>query len=223
MRGNKKYPSKYRMQSLLLSTVISVLAIFCIPNIVNGGIGKEVEHLKAFIAVFVLGEVFAVGILCWMGISRSKNKSVFQVIKRVLGTLGALFLVMMVISLLCGLISVLLYDSLKMILSFGQIKGIINFLTTVLVFLTIPFMESIFWNEITMQKKFMESLKAGIKVKRKKYVSLFLISTVLFVIGYLIAIAFDYMAANVITDIIKAIIFTLLGTLGLSSMERATQ
>lgn len=126
-----------------------------------------------------------------------------------------LILCVIVISLLNGLIAVLLYALLKNALTIDQIKGIIDWLTTILLIAISPFFIAFFWREISNDETFGACITCGLRAGRKLYRKLVLLSVILFGVGFLIMTAFQYMPCSIWSSIAKVLLY---GTTGSATM-----
>lgn len=218
MKVIKNYNSLFWLQNILLSTVISIAAVFCVPNIMNWSIGKENVNMLAGVG-FLIACLVCFAVLVWMSYARHQN-SLIKVIGRIVVTFAMEVLFIMIISCLCGVIASLLYYLLKDILLLDQIKGVIDFITTVVSIVFIPLLCNVFWKVISEQEGIVKRLKAGITIKGKQYTSLLAFLLIAFAIGVIITTIFHFVSSNILTDIVKVVLFSGVGTVVLSGSEQ---
>ncbi len=143
------------------------------------------------------------------------KKSFIASLGRVALTGLLLTLCAIILSLLNGQLSVLLYALLKSTLTIEQIKGIIDWLTTALLIAISPFFIAVFWREISGSEAFFTCLTSGLRVGGKQYGKLVLLSVMLFGVGFLIMTAFQHMPHSIWSSIAKVLLY---GTTGSAAM-----
>lgn len=208
--------AKYWLLNIVLSLTVSFAAIFCIPNIVNWSIGAETGNN----ILPVVGLLVAMIISFLMLLVIKRNRSNGKLLLTVLATVIAIVLMAVVLSMLCGIVAWLMYFLLKNLLNFGQIKGVIDFLTTTVVMLSMPLMVSVFWKEMWMEEGIGKAFLSGFSMNGKQYIRLLALICILFGIGLLISTAFHYAATDVLTHIMKVLLFTAMGTGGMAVSEK---
>lgn len=225
MRKNIEYNAKHFIQYLILSLTISFAAVFCIPTIVKQGMGADAENstfsMIGIVAACVISFVilFLIRYDRWNSAGATKI-SFANVMWTVLGTSLILILGMIVISLLCGIMASLLYVLLQNVLTFDQIKGLIDFITTVIVILILPLAVSVFWKEITAKNGFTKAFAEGVSIEGRQYKKLMALLLVLFGCGLLVTTMFHFMQTNIVTNLVKMILFAVLGIVGMNFSEK---
>lgn len=216
MRKMVGYDAKYWLLNMLLSMIIAFAAVFCIPDIVNWSIGAKTESSTFSIVglVATMGVCFLLLIL----LKRSRRKK--KALLTVLGTIILLVIMAVALSMLCGIMALVFYVLFEKLLNFGQIKGVIDFLTTIVVMLSIPLLVSVFWKEMWMEEGIGKAFLFGFSMNGKQYIRLLALTCILFGIGLLISIAFHYATADVLTQIMKVLFFTAMGTVGMAVSEK---
>ena len=225
MKRNSKYNPKHFIQFLVLSLAISFSAVFCIPNIVKQGMGAEIDNSIFSIIGFIAACVISFVILLFITYDRRTGTENIKIsfghlLWTVLGTSLILIFGLIIISLLCGIMACVLYFLLQKILMFDQIKGLIDFLITVITILTLPFAVSVFWRGMMSDNGFKKAFLDGISIEKKQYKNLMALLLILFGCGLLVTTMFYFVQANIITDCIKMILFAVLGTVGMYFSER---
>lgn len=225
MKKNKECNAKHIIQCLIFSLTISCSAVFCIPNIVKQGMGAEVESsvfsMIGLVAAYVISFLMLLSISYDRRSSAEKTKiSLVNVFWTVLGTNLLLIFAIVIISLLCGILASLLYVLLQNILAFDQIKGLIDFITTVVVILTLPFAVSVFWKEVSSKNGFKKAFTEGISIEGRQYKKVMALLLILFGCGLLVTTVFHFTQANIVINLIKMILFAVLGTTGMYFSER---
>lgn len=218
MKIIKNYNSLFWIQNTLLSMVISIVAVFCIPNIMNWSIGKENVNILASVGVLIACLV-CFAILVWMSCARHKG-SLIKAVGRIAVIFAMVVSFIMIVSCLCGVIASLLYFLLKDLILLDQIKGVIDFITTVVSIVCIPLLCSMFWKTISEQKGIVKGLQDGITIKGKQYTSLLALLLIAFAMGVIITTIFHFVPSNILTGIVKVVLFTGVGTVALSGSEQ---
>lgn len=208
--------AKYWLLNMLLSLTIACAAVFFIPDIVNWSIGAKTES-STFSIVGLIAAII-IGFLMLLVIKRNRRNG--KLLLTVLATVIAIVLMAVVLSMLCGIIAWLMYFLLRNLLNFGQIKGVIDFLTTTVVMLSMPLMVSVFWKEMWMEEGIGKAFLSGFSINGKQYIRLLALTCILFGIGLLISTAFHYATADVLTHMMKVLFFTAMGTVGMGVSEQ---
>lgn len=225
MQKNKECNAKHFIQYLIFSLTVSFSAVFCIPNIVKQGMGVEIDNGILPIIGFIAACVISFVILLFITYDRRRGTENMKIsfgnlMRTVLGTSLIVIFGVIIISLLCGIIASVLYFLLQKIFMFDQIKGLIDFLITVITILTLPFAVSVFWKEMTSDNGFKKAFQDGMSIEKKQYKNLIALLLILFGCGLLFTTMFRFIQANVFIDSIKMILFAVLGTMGMYFSER---
>lgn len=207
----------------ILSAIPAFAAIFCVSDIVRIGMGEPPSHeffSVAGLITSVLVVWFLAAFLCFKR-RTSKTTGFAKSLGRVTATLAVLLCGVLLISLICGIMASLLYAMLSNVLTLGQIKGVVNLIATIVTLFGVPFMLSVFWSETKKTSvRFFRNLIGGLRLTRKQYAKLLISLLVLFGIGLLITTAYHYLPDNLSVNISKAVLLTILGTIGLSASDK---
>lgn len=202
----------------LLSIIISLTGIFLFPPIYSAGTGQY-EDILLPVLIFIADIII---ILCLIAFLRFFHQKQSGKKERYLISFGrvillaALFVLFFIMaSLICGLISVLTYSILKNILLFGQIKGIIDYIVSLITLLILPFVISIFWSEINSEDRFLKAFASGVHMKGRRYLKLLVLLLVIFGMGMVITVICNYWPDKLILNIIKALFIGVPGIIGL--------
>lgn len=214
----KKYNTLFWIQNALLSVVISMSAVFCIPNIINYSIGKEKDHPLVWIGLILSG-IAIWGILVWMGYKRCQIPFL-QMIGRIFILCMIGFIAILLISALCGVVSSILYFLLKNIFFLDQIKGIITISIRVITIVFLPLLFHGFWKGISISEGFFQGLKDAIVIKKRQYINTLGVLFIVFALGILITTIFHWVSPSIGTDIVKVLLFSVIGTVVLSVTEQ---
>ena len=127
------------------------------------------------------------------------------------------------LSSLFGLIATLIYFVLKSVLSFEQIKGIVNLITVVVTLMVLPFGVSVFWTIVKTNSTGAEGYERGLKVSKKIYQKLLIAVALLYGLGVLITTMFQFLPYSILFRILKTIILTVVGGMGFWISDKICQ
>lgn len=207
----------------ILSAIPAFAAIFCVSDIVRIGMGEPPLH-EFFSVAGLITSVLAIWFLAaflYYKRQTSKTTGFVKSLGRVTATMAVLLCGVLLISLICGIMASLLYAVLNSILTLSQIKGVLNLIATIVTLLCAPFMLSVFWIEAKQSSgRFFSNLIGGLRLTGKQYAKLLILLLVLFGIGFLITTAYHYLPDNPEVNIFKAVLLTIVGTIGLSASDK---
>lgn len=199
---------------LVIAVVMTAIGVFLLPQIFE----ISTKQNNSTVLLTTAGLVACLlTVICLAAFLRSVslNKGFLISLRRTVATLLVFLCCALLFSLLFGLVSVLIYEILKNILTLNQIKGIIDFVIAAVNILILPLFISAFWSEVKSDEKLISSLLSGIKLGGKKYTKLLLLTLCVFGIGLLILTAFHYAVANLLANILKAFLLGIVGAVAL--------
>lgn len=206
-----------RIPECLIAVVFSLAAFVFVPEIVDGGIGKESNLLLGVLGVLICS-VIAVSLAALL--RYREHKKYPAALGRML-LLAVIYLsVSLVISLMSGAIAVVVYGALSKLLSVDQIKGVIDLLVTVLTIAVMPLLVSLFWIQVKSNKSFGKAMKHGLCLAGKAYLKVLICLLLCLAAGWLILTAFHYLPANAITTAVKVPVFGGVGATALLVTEK---
>lgn len=211
---------------IIISVLLSVMGIIFAPVLVDSSLGKT-QHLKSSLIallVYVGIVVFFLGVLRYTTIDKiykNYRENLAKSVGRMTLTLIFFGLSVVVMSLLSGLISVVVYALLKKSLTLSQIKGIINFLITLLSLSVGSLMVTVFWEQVRNRKGFFEVIAAAFHKWGKCYIAVLIVLLLFGGLGWLVLTAFHYLPDSVFMTLVKAVVFSVLGAFSLILTDRA--
>lgn len=172
----------------------------------------QLVQLILGIGILILTFFWLIVLLVQRG--QSTQCTLKQAIIKTFRLAGLYLMCWIVISLVLGLISTLLYAVLKNIIEFEQIKGIINLITAIIFFLGLPSYITIFWTVVKDNGKGCESFKNGLRMPINIYLKLMAVVMVLYGTGMLITTLFNFLPYTITFKILKIVMLSLVGGLG---------
>ncbi len=202
--------------------LLSFGGVFCILPVMSEN--SDISEISILLCAVGLAAMciivfFVTAFLCFL-LQRERSISYQKALGRVLCTLLILIGAAILLSLLFGLIAVLLYAVLKSVLTLEEIKGVINYVISALQILSAPFFISVFWQELTQNSSFFALFCKGFFVGGKRYFKLLLLMVLVFGIGMLLQTAFHYLPNHIGFDVLKALLFSGIGTLAMLASKR---
>jgi len=201
-----------------ISLIISLCGSFIFPVFFDAGTMESNKPNPAIGSLIILAAFFSVVFLFALFFSKleaspkRKTSSVFGGLL-LLFVIG--FVAMLIVSALYGLLAVLIHAICKSTMTTGQIKGIINITTNIITLSVFPIALNIFLTYAFSSYKALQSISKGIKTIKGRYLKLLLIPALLYATGFLIGLPFNYAANTLPLQIVKALIFALLGAVGI--------
>lgn len=211
---NKNYLLKFGI-GYVLSLLCTCFGVYFAPLIFDIAIErKDFQPVQLILGIGIL--ILAIGGLIVLLIQRGQSTqcTLKQAIVKTFRLAGLYLMCWIVMSLVLGLISTLLYAVLKNIIKFEQIKGIINLITAIIFFLVLPFYITIFWTAVKDNGKGFESFKKGLRIPSNMYLRLIAVVMVLYGTGMLITTLFNFLPYSIAFKILKIVMFSLIGGLG---------
>jgi len=205
--------------SLSLSLIFTMIGAYIFPvffeagtkteNAPNPLIGAVITIAAILLSIFLLSLLFA---------KISKNPNIATYVKGLFVLLLAGIVAIFVVSMVNGLIAVLLNALLKNTLTIDQIKGIINIVTGIISLLILPVFINVLLTFAFDEPKAVKSISKGLKSIKKRYIKILILLMILSAAGYLIGLPFNYITLSIIPQIIKSVLFTLVGAVGILAM-----
>lgn len=205
-----------------IGMLLSVASFCCVPDVINAGIGKEnSDVLSAGIGLLAI-IVAILGLLALLRFIKHKGaiKGYVASFFRIVCVMIFFLLISLAMSVLLGFLAVFLYTSLQSALSLDQIKGIIDYASSIFTLLMIPLFVSILWEQIKSEKGFFTAVINGIHIGGRKYLQLVLLLLVSYGIGWLISTCFHYVPDGLGSSVVKIILFGAAGTVILLASEK---
>ena len=215
--------------SLIIESMISifgvVFSIWLLPLIFFIGTGqKSVNNILVIVMVLIAIIMMTSLITILRHMLRNQTGKYKGKITTSFGRIFIFIVICLVcyflISLLCGVVSVLIYNLLKTRLSLIQIKAIINIITAGIVLLVMPLFISEFWSVVKNEKKLIKSIIAGFNILRKCYGKLTALLILLYGVGTLITFVLSLLSNNTLVLVIRGILMSCLGIVALRVTER---
>jgi len=119
----------------------------------------------------------------------------------------------LVISALYGLLAVLINAILKGSLSFGQIKGVINLVTTLITLALAPFLLNIVFTYGSGERGVPQAIRQGIQIAKACYLKFLIVAVAGTALGWIIGLPFRYLSGALPFQMVKAILEALAGML----------
>jgi len=79
----------------------------------------------------------------------------------------------------------------------------------------LPFLISIFWSAINSKENFWSTFVSGIRCNGRKYLALLITAFILFALDILLSVGFHYVSDNIFWKIVKTVLLSFLGMIGL--------
>lgn len=210
---------------ILISVAGSCIGVFLLQELALAGIRGQSLNIM-LLSIGLAASIVAM--LCLMAFFRfqiqkgygNKHENYLISLGRI--TLNAVIIVscFVVISLLFGLLSMLLYHMLRNTMTLNQIKGVLNWTISAISIVILPFFVSVFWSAMKSKDGFWKAFVSGIRCNGKKYLKLLITIFLLFALGLLISIGFYYVPNMILLQILKSVLLSALGTVGLFLTDR---
>lgn len=210
---------------LAISFILAGLGVFFLPVYYELIFTKESPKFIFMTVLFILAVLIILlilGYVCFklQKVNHESNQGKFYFVKKILAIFSIFIGSAIIISLLFGLTAVIFYQLTNNTFSLEQIKGILNYIISVVIVLILPLGVSFFWEVMNSTNKIFVNLKNGTSIKGKKYFSLLTSILVLFSVGILITTIFNYFDNTIIFKIVKMVLFAMTGTVGLLITEK---
>jgi len=208
--------------SFLVSAIIAFMDIFTFPVFFKAAT-KSADAANPMFNILMMIVAFVVvlhlfSLLLIRVRIKLENKDRSKITKIFIGLIIIFFIglvAMFLISLIYGLLSVLIYQFTHKTLTVEQVKGIINVITGLLTLLILPVFINILLTFGLNKSHVKESIFTGIKTLKFNYLKFLLIIFSLFGVGYLAMIPLNYIPSTGVLLIVKALLLSLIGTIGI--------
>lgn len=213
-----------RLNILLITCLISIITVayslFSFPLYFQSAISKTDSGMTLLgvfsgVIVFVLVLWLFSFLFTQVKVALRPKDAVPKTLQYAKGLFLLFFLAMaavLVICILYGLLSVLIFYLFEKSLAIGQIKTIINLCTGLLTLLAMPVFFSVFAAFALDANTIKGSIVKGFSKLKKTYLPCLFFMFLLFSMGYLIVILTDIMDSDLAINITKLVLFSMIGT-----------
>ncbi|MCQ2752317.1 MAG: hypothetical protein MJ189_04395 [Coriobacteriales bacterium] len=184
--------------------IISLASVFIIPKTLVFSLSTHIFvpsiNFLVLIALALIFFVLDIYLFCFKQTSciNFKNYDSATIKRNILFVFAVVIVslgILLILSLLCGGISLVLYLLLNSLFAFSSIKIIVSAISSILLIAALPFIFSLFWHYAYGDEKISKLTKSSIKIGGKKYLR-YLVVSVIFYFAISLSVYFVTSFAN---------------------------
>lgn len=211
---------RFYLSSIATSAMASLSAVFLLPQFLNAYMSPATKSIQPIYAVLASASVVVLFCLtAFLICTKRKGKPSYG---KALGRTALLLLIFAVgaifIGLVTGLVAVLIHAMLKNILSFDQIKGVVDVASAFVTLAAAPLFVSVFWSETYNGGSVWKALTGGLKVGGKRYLKLLILLLILLGLGFFAAFLVNN--EGIAGKITAIVLMTTTGTAGIVCSDK---
>ena len=201
-----------------ISLIIALCGSFVFPIFFDAGM-KDSNGSRLSVGSLIVLASFFLMVFLFALLFRSLEEKRKRKLSSLFGGLLSLFVIgfaaMLLLSMLYGLLAMLIYAICKDALTGDQIKGVINVAIGIITLSVLPIALNIFFTYALTGQKVLRSISEGLRTLKKQYLRLLLILAILFAVGFLAVLPFNYASDTLPLQIAKTIVTAVIGAVGI--------
>lgn len=224
MNNKQRRKAKKMLWNVCLSTLLSFVAVFCIPDLVRMGMQRTVT-VKAFPAFALIICCVLILITCAVSYIQASKRtrqdiSMLKALWRSFAVILLILVAGVILSLLCGVMATFVYAIMKNADSIDKVKAVIDVISQGIILFCAPVFLSVFWEEVYSGKgTFADALSGGLQINKKRYIRLLILTVIVAAIGFLTTAVMNNANPSADLRILKFVLFAIIGIVSITNLQ----